>query len=58
MQYPDHVPLKECLERYANKDTKLVRGKLRVIPGGSIAFVSCDRGSYNRDVLIDGEMMR
>lgn len=58
IQYPDHKSIQNCLERYANKDKNLIRGKLRVIPGGAMAFVSCDRGSYSRDVVIDGEKMR
>ena len=58
LQYPDYSPLRQCLDRYAKKDKKLVRGKLRVIPGGAMAFVSCDRGSYARDVVIDGEFLR
>jgi len=58
IQYPDHKPLHECLRRYAQNDKKLIRGKLRVMPGGAMAFVSCDKGSYNRDVVIDGDLQR
>ena len=58
IKYPEYTPYRECLDRYARKDNNVVRGKLRVIPGGAMAFVSCDRGSYSRDVVIDGEMMR
>jgi DIS3-like exonuclease 2 len=58
MRYPDYVPLDECLKRYAANDKKLVRGKLRTMPGGGISFVSCDRGSYGKDVLLDGELYR
>jgi hypothetical protein len=58
IQYPEHTPLRECMERYAKKDKTLIRGKLRVIPGGKMAFVSCDRGSYNKDIVLDGELSR
>ncbi|KAL7569843.1 hypothetical protein ACA910_008512 [Epithemia clementina (nom. ined.)] len=40
---------------------KLVRGKLRVLPGNNDnipAFVSCDRGHYTRDVLIADSLAR
>mmetsp|Transcript_5872 Transcript_5872/g.11108 ORF Transcript_5872/g.11108 Transcript_5872/m.11108 type:complete len:975 (-) Transcript_5872:532-3456(-) len=58
VRYPDYVPLDECLKRYAENDKKLVRGKVRTMPGGKISFVSCDRGSYGKDVLLDGELCR
>ena len=57
-QYPDHASIDECLKRYTSNDSKLVRGKVRTLPGGGMAFVSCDRGSYGKDVLIDGELGR
>ena len=57
-QYPKHVSIDECLTRYTSNDAKLARGKLRTMPGGGMAFVSCDRGSYRKDILIDGELGR
>ncbi len=68
--YPDYTPLKECLQRYANAQSsnktksassskmKIARGKLRTNAGGGTSFVSCDRGIYGRDLIIDGEMGR
>ena len=57
-QYPKHITIDECLTRYTSNDAKLARGKLRTIAGGGMAFVSCDRGSYRKDILIDGELGR
>jgi len=56
--YPNHASIDECLKRYTSNDSKLVRGKIRTLPGGGKAFVSCDRGFYGKDVLVDGELGR
>lgn len=56
--YEEYASLDECLKRYANNDKKLVRGKVRTMPGGKISFLSCDRGTYGKDVLLDGEIAR
>lgn len=58
VQYPNYAPLQECLRRYAANESSLVRGKLRTNEGGSVAFVSCDRGSCSKDVFLDGEQAR
>lgn len=56
--YEDYEPLQECLKRYVANDRKIVRGTVRTMPGGRRAFLACDRGSYRRDILLDGEFAR
>ena len=58
IMYPNYLSLTECNRSYASGDKNIVRGKLRVIPGGSVAFVSCDRGMYSRDIVIQSELDR
>jgi DIS3-like exonuclease 2 len=58
--YPPHLTLAECIERYNNNGRgqqqnlpPILRGKLRAMPGrDSMAFVACDRGSLVKDILI------
>jgi exoribonuclease R len=55
--YPPHLTLAECIERYNNGGGQdlppILRGKLRAMPGrDSMAFVACDRGSLVKDILI------
>lgn len=56
--YPEYTHLNECLKRYVANDTKIVRGTIRTVPGGRRAFISCDKGSHGRDILLDGEIAR
>jgi exoribonuclease R len=43
----------ELTKRYTSGDSTLIRGKIRMLPGkDAAAFVTCDRGSQERDVLI------
>ena len=58
IMYPNYMTLTECNRTYVSGDKNIVRGKLRVIPGGSVAFVSCDRGMYSRDIVIQSELER
>lgn len=51
-EYPPHLELSECLDRY-NNSKSLFRGKLRALPGKeAAAFVACDRGSLGQDIVI------
>jgi exoribonuclease R len=63
--YPEYWTVDECQGQYALAATTarsrhsvvVIRGKLRVLPSrnnrnGSMAFVTCDRGQFQRDVLI------
>jgi exoribonuclease R len=58
--YPAHLAADACLAQYCA--TKLVRGKLRVLPfgatGDAASFVACDRGLIHKDVLIPGCLQR
>jgi len=56
--YPEHAPMEDCLARYVTNDRSIIRGKLRVLPGGSRGFVGCDRGLVRRDVIINNEVSR
>ncbi|KAL7469506.1 hypothetical protein ACHAXS_009760 [Conticribra weissflogii] len=59
IQYEAHADLATCLARYTSGDPKIVRGKLRVMPArNGAAFVTCDRGSFSRDVVIKDEKCR
>ena len=49
--FPPHSDYNECMTRYASHN--VVRGILRVLPGrDASAFVTCDRGSTEKDILI------
>jgi len=59
VQYEPHVPLSTCLSRYAAHDATVVRGRIRVMPSrNGAAFVTCDRGSMGKDVLVKDEKDR
>lgn len=59
VNYPPHAALRSCLERYAADDPALIRGKLRVMPSKhGASFVTCDRGSQLKDVLVKDEKDR
>jgi len=58
LKYTDYAPLSTCLARYECCDSTLIRGKIRVIAGGQLAFVACDRGTMHIDVVIEGELNR
>lgn len=46
--------LADLLQRYADKDPTLIRGKIRMLWGkDATAFCTCDRGSLQRDVVIE-----
>ena len=58
-KYEDYASLASLNARYAANDATLIRGKIRVMPGrNGAAFVSCDRGSQSRDVVIKDELSR
>jgi len=57
--FEDYASLASVNARYAANDATLIRGKIRVMPGrNGAAFVSCDRGSQCRDVVIKDESAR
>mmetsp|Transcript_28395 Transcript_28395/g.58303 ORF Transcript_28395/g.58303 Transcript_28395/m.58303 type:complete len:1180 (-) Transcript_28395:105-3644(-) len=59
IEYEPHADLATCLERYTSGDPTILRGKLRVMPArNGAAFVTCDRGSFSRDVVIKDEKCR
>ena len=59
VQYPPHHPYSNCLSRYNAADPNIIRGKLRVMPAkNGAAFVTCDRGSLSKDILIINEFDR
>jgi exoribonuclease R len=58
VRYSDYVEISTCLARYGSCDATLIRGKIRVIAGGQLAFVACDRGTIHMDVVIEGELHR
>jgi DIS3-like exonuclease 2 len=52
--YPSYWSYSDCLALYASKDPTILRGKLRVLPGREgKAFVTCDRGEFQKDVLVE-----
>ncbi|KAL3786259.1 hypothetical protein HJC23_005337 [Cyclotella cryptica] len=64
-QYEPHQSYALCLQRYNANSTRniheptLIRGKIRVMPAkNGAAFVTCDRGSLSKDVLIADEWGR
>jgi DIS3-like exonuclease 2 len=58
-KYPPHWEYNKCLKMYVDQDPTLVRGKLRCLPSkDGMAFVSCDRGSQKRDVLLESSLER
>jgi exoribonuclease R len=59
IQYPPHQSHAACLQRYNNSDPAIIRGKIRVMPAkNGAAFVTCDRGSLSKDILILTEIDR
>jgi DIS3-like exonuclease 2 len=57
--YPKYWKLQDCLARYNAKDPDIIRGTLRVLPvKDAMSFCRCDRGSQNKDVIIDGPLER
>ncbi|KAL9186602.1 hypothetical protein ACHAXT_005840 [Thalassiosira profunda] len=59
VQYEPHASHSACLQRYSANDPTIVCGKIRVMPSrNGAAFVTCDRGSQLRDVLIKDEKAR
>jgi hypothetical protein len=53
MSFPSHWSYGDCLALYAAKDSVIIRGKLRVLSSNDVkAFVTCDQGSFQRDVLM------
>ena len=58
IQYSRYEILSECLRRYTSGDTTIARGKMRTMSGGALAFVSCDRGNFTRDIVLNGEKAR
>ena len=57
--YPPYKSLPELLERYNSKDSQLIRGKIRVLPGiGKMSFCTCDRGSQSKDVVLETPLER
>ncbi|KAL7522669.1 hypothetical protein ACHAWX_007355 [Stephanocyclus meneghinianus] len=64
-QYEPHQSYSSCLQRYNANSTRdsneptLIRGKIRIMPAkNGAAFVTCDRGSLSKDVLIADEWAR
>ena len=52
--FAPHEKLADVLQRYADKDPNLIRGKMRMLWGkDATAFCTCDRGSLQRDVVIE-----
>ena len=64
VNYEPHQTYTSCLQRYtttstSSGDSTIIRGKLRVMPSkNGAAFVTCDRGSLLKDVLIKDETDR
>ncbi|KAL7531929.1 hypothetical protein ACHAXR_008498 [Thalassiosira sp. AJA248-18] len=69
VQYEPHATYSHCIKQYtttnddntatATTTTTIIRGKLRVMPSkNGAAFVTCDRGSLLRDVVIKDEKDR
>ena len=59
IQYETHQSHSTCLQRYNNQDPSIICGKIRVMPAkNGAAFVTCDRGSLSRDILIVDELSR
>jgi exoribonuclease R len=63
--YAPFLSEEEALEQYAStseqSQMKMIRGTLRVVPGRqatAMSFVTCDRGSLKRDVLVPTEVDR
>jgi len=58
--FEEHWPMSKCLREYNHQNSKLIRGKIRIMPGCGgwrtkrdiIGFVSCDRGSLKSDLVI------
>ena len=58
-RYPPHWSYEKCMKLYVEKDSIIVRGKLRVLPAkDGMAFVACDRGSMKRDVVMESSLER
>jgi DIS3-like exonuclease 2 len=58
-KYPPHWDHDKCLKMYVDQDPSLVRGKLRCLPSkDGMSFVSCDRGSQKRDILLESSLER
>ena len=52
--FSPYEELADVLQRYADKDPNLIRGKMRMLWGKDAnAFCTCDRGSLQRDVVIE-----
>ena len=59
VQYEQHLDYSTCLARYTSGDPTMIRGKIRVMPArNGAAFVTCDRGSVMRDILVKDEKHR
>ena len=59
IQYEPHQAQASCVQRYNNEDPTIIRGKIRVMPSkNGSAFVTCDRGSLSKDILIVDESSR
>jgi len=58
IQYPQYERLSDCVRRYVSGDTTIARGRMRTMPGGALAFVSCDRGKFAKDIVLNGEKAR
>jgi len=57
--YPRHWRKEDCLKRYNSKDSSLIQGVVRALPGrDSVAFCTCNRGTQTKDVLIEGTLER
>lgn len=54
--YEEHISSEEALKLY--NERKLLRGKLRCLPGNKLAFVACDRGDFSVDIVIMSEKDR
>jgi DIS3-like exonuclease 2 len=52
--FAPYEKLADLLQRYADKDPTLIRGKIRMLWGkDATAFCTCDRGSLQQDVVIE-----
>ena len=57
--YPKYWTVDECLKLYNANDPNIIRGSIRVLPAkNATSFVSCDRGSQSKDVVLDGPLER
>eukprot|EP00980_Cylindrotheca_fusiformis_P006975 scaffold1469_cov119-Cylindrotheca_fusiformis.AAC.19 len=55
--FPKYCSLEDCQTRYNARDPNIVRGTVRILPAkDSFGFCSCDRGSQQSDVLLEGPL--